>query len=308
MGQIGQPLGGQASQVANPMGLPPQAVQPSGPRALQTMQPNPQVAQQPARTAEMPIATNQNPFVLQPTSLDRSNSPQQAEHPLLPTVRWAEAQLPRVRALQDYSCTFVKRERIGETLGEHQYLYLKVRHDPFSVYVRFLAPSELRDREVIYIEGQNDGKMWAHPNGVQRRVVGTISLSPTGSLAMKGHKYPITEAGILTLVERLLEHGRHDSQYGECEVKFFEHAKINGRDCTCIQVLHPVPRRNFRFHLARIYVDNELQLPLRYEAYNWPTKPGGAPVLTEEYTYLNLALNSGLTDADFDIANPGYGF
>ncbi len=28
----------------------------------------------------------------------------------------------------------------------------------------------------------------------------------------------------------------------------------------------------------------------------------------EEYTYLNLKLNNGFTDADFDIKNPNYKF
>ena len=97
-------------------------------------------------------------------------------------------------------------------------------------------------------------------------------------------------------------------KYGECEVKFFKGAKINDRICTCIQVVHPVPRRNFLFHLARIFVDDELNLPVRYESYDWPKEAGAAPELMEEYTYLNLKLNNGFTDADFDIKNPNYGF
>ncbi len=33
-----------------------------------------------------------------------------------------------------------------------------------------------------------------------------------------------------------------------------------------------------------------------------------APELIEAYTYLNMKLNVGLTDADFDIHNPVYRF
>jgi hypothetical protein len=75
-----------------------------------------------------------------------------------------------------------------------------------------------------------------------------------------------------------------------------------------IQVVHPVPRRNFLFNVARIYLDDELQIPIRYEAYDWPEQQGADPVLLEEYTYLNLKLNQGFTDADFDVHNPNYGF
>ena len=69
-----------------------------------------------------------------------------------------------------------------------------------------------------------------------------------------------------------------------------------------------MPRRNFIFHLARIFIDDELNIPIRYEAYGWPSRTGDLPVLEEEYTYLDVKLNNGFTDDDFDIRNPNYGF
>ena len=95
---------------------------------------------------------------------------------------------------------------------------------------------------------------------------------------MRNQRYPLTELGILNLTRRLVEVGEHDKNYGECEVKFYEGAKINKRVCTCIEVAHPVARRNFLFHLARIFVDKELNVPIRYEAYDWPkdTRHDGA--------------------------------
>lgn len=230
------------------------------------------------------------------------------EHPLMPALRWAEAGLADMESIEDYCCTLVKRERIDGELLEHEYMFVKVRHEPFSVYMKFLAPARLKDREAIYVDGANDGLMLAHPNGIQARLVGTVSLKPTGPIAMSGNKYPITELGIRRLTERLLEVGTHDSQYGECEVKHIPGARLNGRTCTCLQVTHPVPRRSFRFHLARIYIDDELNLPVRYEAYDWPATEGGEPQLQEEYTYLDLKVNNGYTDHDFDIANPEYLF
>ena len=106
----------------------------------------------------------------------------------------------------------------------------------------------------------------------------------------------------------MIEVGQHDMQYGECEVKFFPGAKINDRVCTCIQVVHPTPRKNFLFNVARIFVDDQYNIPVRYESYDWPKEVGGQPELIEEYTYLNLKLNNGFTDADFDIKNPNYKF
>jgi len=230
------------------------------------------------------------------------------EHPLAPAIRWAKDGLKQFSQIHDYSCTMVKRERIDGTLGQHEYMFVKVRHEPFSVYTYFLGPPALKGQEAIYIAGRNDGKLQGHATGIKKRLIGTVSLNPTSMLAMVGNRYPITEMGLKRLTERLIEVGEQDAQYGECDVQVIPEAKINDRMCTCIQVVHPVPRRNFTFHLARIYVDNEYNLPTRYEAYDWPRQQGGTPELIEEYTYLNLKMNNGFTDLDFDIHNPAYSF
>ena len=51
-----------------------------------------------------------------------------------------------------------------------------------------------------------------------------------------------------------------------------------------------------------------MNVPIRYAAYSWPKDPGGKPVLEEEYTYLDVKLNVGLGEIDFDPDNPGYDF
>lgn len=255
----------------------------------------------PQRVAERPTPASDRP-----SSIFTTANPD--EHPLMPALRWAYKGVADMEKIKDYSATMVKRERVGGKLGDHEHIFLKVRHEPFSVYMYFLGPDEVKGQECIYVHGKNDNLMFAHGTGLKRTMFGTVSLKPTGPVAMKGQRYPLTEVGLLNMVKRLIEVGEKDTQYGECEVKFFEGAKINDRSCTCLQAVHPVPRRNFLFHVARIFVDDELNLPVRYEAYDWPKNPGGPPELTEEYTYLNLKVNNGFTDADFDPKNPNYQF
>ncbi len=230
-------------------------------------------------------------------------------HPLQPALELAQKGLGELRSkIKDYTCTVVKRERIDGKLGEHEYMFAKIRHEPFSVYLYFLAPEAVKGQEVIYVDGQNDGLMLAHAGSGVRAMVGTVSLKPQSMLAMQGNRYAITEIGVENLARRLVEVAEHDKQFGECDVNFFPNAKVNGRICTCIQVTHPVPRRNFRFHLARVFIDDEYTIPVRYEAYDWPQEAGGQPVLMEEYTYMNVKVNNGLTDADFDPKNTAYKF
>jgi hypothetical protein len=233
----------------------------------------------------------------------------EGEHPLDPSIRFAKAGLERIRAnIKDYSCTLVKQERIGNELYPQEYMYAEVRNrkvengkivQPLSVYMYFLRPEKVKGREVIYVEGQNENKLVAHGSTPVERIVGAVQLDPTGAMAMKGNRYPITEVGLENLVVKLIEKAERDRQYGECTVSIKPGVKINDRGCTLMEVVHPTPRPHFDFNIARVYLDDELHLPVRYEAYTWPTRPNGQPELTECYTYLNLKVNVGLEDKNF---------
>jgi len=297
-----------AQQPAQPAATQPAAAQPAAaqqqPAQQQPAQQQP-AQQQPAGPGLVPNGGGATGNA----NAGQAEAATTAEHPLEPALKLAEKGLANIQAnIRDYSATMVKRERINGQLGEHQYMFLKVRREPFSVYLSFLAPESVKGQEVIYVAGRNDGNMLAHAGSGVRAMVGTVQLKPDSMLAMQGNRYPITEIGVENLTRRLVEVARHDKQFGECTVNFYPNAKVNGRVCTCIQVEHPVPRRNFRFHLARVFIDDELMVPIRYEAYDWPQQPGGQPVLMEEYTYMNLQINQGFTDADFDQANANYKF
>lgn len=211
------------------------------------------------------------------------------------------------RNIKDYTCMLAKHERVGGKLMEPEILFLKVRHEPFSAYTYFMSPARLQGQEAIWVEGQNDGNLLGHGVGI-RKIAGTVSLKPDSMLAMQGQRYPITEIGILNLTRRLIEVASKDMQYQECEVNFYRNAKIDGRPCTCLQVVHPTPRKNFLFHRAQVFIDDQWNVPVRYVAWDWPSRPGEKPPLMEEYTYYKMKFNVGLTDADFSTTNPKYGF
>jgi hypothetical protein len=226
---------------------------------------------------------------------------QPGEHPLAPSVRVLKATLEHIdRNIHDYSATLVKQERLDGELGEHQHILLKVRHEPFSVYMSFLKP--FQGREVLYVHGQNNNEMVVLEAGF-KRVLGKMNLAPDGMVAMRGQKHPITRVGIRNLTAELLKKCEADLQYAECEVVTRNDTKINGRPTTMVQVVHPIPRQNFYAHVTRIFLDNELRVPIHYDAYMWPAQPGGEPPLEECYTYTNMKVNNGYTARDFDASN-----
>jgi len=230
-----------------------------------------------------------------------------SKHPLMPALRWAKEALRRIEQIDSYTATLIKRERTVGTVGPRESLSIKVRQKPFSIYVKSLGPQSMKGQEALYVEGANKGKIWAHGVGL-RGLLGTLAIDPNSPLAMQGQQYPLTQIGILKLTRRLIDVADNDMKYGECAVKWIDHVKINNLSCRCIEVVHPQPRRNFIFHIARIFVDDKLDLPIRYERYDWPNSPGDKLPLMEEYTYLDVKLAAGLAAADFDVRNPAYHF
>lgn len=219
--------------------------------------------------------------------------------------------------VDDYTATLVKRERVDGRVGEHDFMFIKVRNrkvengklvQPLSVYLTYLKPASVEGREVIYVEGQNDGNLIAHEGGLKGRFLPTMPLPPTGMLAMRGQRYPITEIGIENLIVKLIERGETAKQFSDVTCKFRKNARIKDRVCTVLEVRQPTRHPDLEFYQAQVFIDDEHNLPIRYIAYDWPQRKGEDPQVIEEYTYVDLKLNVGLSDADFDPRNPKYAF
>lgn len=240
----------------------------------------------------------------------------QIQHPLEPVLRQAHDLLQRLETVEDYTCTIVRRERIGEKLQDYEWIFAKLRHErgpdvtgesPVSAYLQFLGPEDVAGREVIYRPAAYGNKLIVRRGGTRFAYV-TTSITPDGELAMQNSRYPITAIGLKNLLNRLIEVGEEDISRGECIVEYFPGAKVDARLCTLIRVTHPYRRPYFRYHKADIFVDDALQAPVRFASYDWPDKEGGEPYLLEEYTYTDLRFNVGLSDRDFDYRNSEYGF
>ncbi|HWB01317.1 MAG TPA: DUF1571 domain-containing protein, partial [Pirellulales bacterium] len=230
-----------------------------------------------------------------------------AQHPLDPGLDWARQALAHIQAIRDYSCVLIKRERIGnELVGPHR-MAIKVRQDPFSVYLSYQSPSSFRGQEAIYVEGQNNNKVIGHLTGMKHRLFGAVSLNPRGTIAMRGNRYPITDVGLKRMLERIIEVGQVDRAHGPCQVQYRQ-AVIDGRSCSSMEIVHPRQQPGFKYAKAIVYVDDRLEVPVRFEAYGWPESDGDELPLIEEYTYTSLVLNPGFTDEDFSPHNPQYGF
>jgi Protein of unknown function (DUF1571) len=88
-----------------------------------------------------------------------------------------------------YLATFVRRERIGSVLLDPVSMQIKVRHSPFSVYLKWLSDDP--GKELLYVEGTNDGQMLVRLGGFKGKILPAFNVDPLGSLAMSRSRYPV---------------------------------------------------------------------------------------------------------------------
>lgn len=225
-------------------------------------------------------------------------------HPLSPVLKIARESLDAMKKVKDYTATFYKEELVGGTRINQQ-MQVKIREQPFSAYLRFMK--ELDGREVIYVDGKNDGKFLFHGSGIES-VVGTLKFAPDHKKVLEENRYPMNMIGMTSMVKTLVTQWESELELDGIEVKHFPNAKIGTTECKVIQSTHPKKLPGSKFHITRLYVDRATSLPVRAEQLDFPSKAGEQPAIVEQYTYLDLKTNVALTDADFDPKNKSYKF
>jgi hypothetical protein len=221
------------------------------------------------------------------------------------TARWnlacrsigeAQQTLANVR---DYTCTFIKRERIGDRLLPEETMILKVRQSPFSVHMHWTSPSSLRGQEVCYVAGRNHGCMRVHPAGILG-ILGFFSIDIHDPRAQRRSRHVISEAGMKHLIDSTARYWELERRLGNTEIQI-THATLRGQPCLRIDTIHP-DRSAGRFYACRcvLYLDQKTHLPMRMEAYDWPRR-GRDTVgeLIESCDFEDVRCNVGLTDGDF---------
>lgn len=227
-----------------------------------------------------------------------------SSHPLTPALQLGTAALKSLDDVEDYTAIFTKREKIGRKMVDAQ-MQMKLRHKPFSVYMKFIKP--VAGREVLYVDGKHDNKIKAHDVGLAG-LAGTLSLDVDGSFAMADNKYPITMAGMQTMTVQILEQWLAETKMSGIKVNYYPKARIGQTPCRVIETSHSKPASGVKFAMTRMYVDASTNLPIRVQQYDFDKKGNKDPEIVEDYLYTKIKTNVGLTEEDFSVDNSAYQF
>lgn len=169
--------------------------------------------------------------------------------------------------LSGYGATFLKRERIGGSLGIMQNITMDVRHEPFSVYMKWQNYD--KGRQLLFVPEENKGKAHVRLGGLKGRLLGVMKIAPDGAKAMAESRYPISEAGVLPIVKKMLEYRRADlTREGVC-CRFEENAEMYDRKCYRFDVHYDSPDACKLYRHCIAYLDKETLIPIRVCNYTW---------------------------------------
>ena len=175
-----------------------------------------------------------------------------------------------------------------------------MRNQPFSVYMRWLAPTKNKGQEVCYTHGRNNNKMRVRLPPGKGAVLGFNSVDPNDPRVLEHSRHNIYEAGIGNLIEQTIKHWEIEVKQGKTAVKMADYTCNNKK---AIRIETHLTERVPGAYCYRgvLYVDAETKIPLRSEYYDWPRQGGPADgELMEMYSYIDLRFNVGLTDQDFN--------
>ena len=214
-------------------------------------------------------------------------------------------------ALPGYTATFSKQEVVAGELSDEQVMEIKIRHEPFSVYMKWSTGH--KGRQLLYVTGENKGRMLVKLGGWKRRLP-ALKLDPSGSMAMKESRYPITKAGLLELVRESLAIRRGDlAKTAGVRCQLIENHEFDGRPCYAFVVEYKDRSASQRYRKSVMLIDRELGVPVVVRNFGWlvegsTEKPTDESTLVEFYTYRDIRFQSEVAGGDFDRGNKSYRF
>jgi hypothetical protein len=194
---------------------------------------------------------------------------------------------------QDYTCTFIKQERIHGRLLPEEWVGVKFAERPFSVVMAWIKNPARADR-ILYVKGKYNGQMLIRPHGwfAQRITGGTATRDPESKEVLANTLRPVTMFGFRRCMESLLRVYELAESRGEARNRFCGYSEVAGRRALVLERRLPL-RKDYPARTTIWYLDVQHLVPLGLMAYDWDEQ------LTCSYLYKDIRFNVGLDEEDF---------
>ena len=226
--------------------------------------------------------------------------------------------LDRFRNIESYKFTLTRQERVGGDLLAPQVMDVKLRHEPFSLYMKWLKGegAGVKGRQLLFVEGQNDDKLIILPGGLAGRLTGAVELSLDDPLVTAEARHPANECGLLNLAQTVLGHHLRDLE-ADCrgvQCELHDNQMYNDRPCFLFIATYESPERSPTYRKVAMFIDKEMSMPICINNYTWgpdDVAPQELDSLTlvEAYSYSDIVVDTreaSLTEDDWSRDNKRY--
>ena len=208
----------------------------------------------------------------------------------------------RARELTSYTAILEMQEEVNGNLRAMDSIEIKLRQQPFSVYMRWTD----NDQEALFVRGRNEDRLLAKPVGGLASLKRLWRLNPDSRMAKQSCRYPITDSGIENLVNRVYEFYAARSDWSSavnCSVsKLSESGDIVTEYCLQFRDKSVSPE----YLKSRLCFEQATGLLIVVENFGWTDEE--SPRIVEHYAYRAIDQTATLSDRDFDEKNSEYEF
>ncbi len=193
----------------------------------------------------------------------------------------------------DYTCTFLKQERLNAGVGPLQVIDVKFRDEPFSVAMNWVR-NPVGATRLLYVQGRNDNEVLVRPVGIAAALLPWVRVAPAGALAMERSLGPLTDFGFKRMTEICIATDRRAQANGDFVQEYGGQVVVSETGRAALLLVRRLPHRNgYPAALTNVFIDPEYMVPVKIEGYDWEGN------LTFRYVYTDVHFNVGLQGSDF---------
>jgi len=201
--------------------------------------------------------------------------------------------------IQDYSCTFIKQERIKGRISEEQVMSVKYREEPYSVNMLWTVnPSDAV--QVTYIAGRwkdknGNEQAWCVPAGAIVKIFIKKTLQPIhGKRAEKASRRTLDQFGFRNTLDLIIRYSEVAAERNELDLKYTGAGKVFGRPTLVFERLLPETEK-YPDRLLVFHIDREWLLPTACFSY----ADENSQRLLGKYILKDAQFNHDYQDIDF---------
>jgi hypothetical protein len=196
------------------------------------------------------------------------------------------------RNVQGYQLVMQKQERLQGKIQKKEMVEVAFKEDPFSVSLRWLDGARKADR-VVFVKGENDDMMLAHPAGVAGSLVKVVKRKVDGPEAKEAGRYPLDQFGLKNSLIRTVTSMKTAKEKNMLQVAFLGEVPVieaGNKPCVKLRRTYLEPEADGVMELT-VYVDKSTWLPVGWVMKGKTNPATGNRDFIAEYFFKDIRLN-----------------